>query len=357
MKISEIDRAHAVETNIGDENTVFLDVRQAPFTIHGVLPADEETPYYHRMPQPVADASNDGVSQLNHHTAGGRVRFMSNSPYVAIHTRQAEVLQMSHMTICGSGGFDLYASEDGGEDEYMGTFKPGFFMQEGYDSIVRLPDSRMRLFTIHMPLYGGVNELQVGLDKEADVLPAPAYAIEKPVVYYGSSITQGGCASRPGTSYQAILSRALQCDHINLGFSGSARGEQATAQHIASLDMSAFVMDYDHNARSPEELQATHEPFYQTVRKAHPDMPIIMVSQPKVKLNEDGLQRIAIIRHTYEKALAAGDRNVYFVDGRTFFDCFAGDCATVDGAHPNDFGFVCMAQGLLPVLRKALKGE
>lgn len=97
----------------------------------------------------------------------------------------------------------------------------------------------MRTFSIHMPLYGGVKELQVGLDRSADLLPAPPYAIDKPVVYYGSSITQGGCASRPGCSYQAILSRTLQRDHVDLGFSASARGESVMAQYVAGVAMSA----------------------------------------------------------------------------------------------------------------------
>lgn len=121
--------------------------------------------------------------------------------------------------------------------------------------------------------------------------------------------------------------------------------------------MSAFVLDYDHNAPTIEALADTHEPFYQMVRQAQPHLPILIFSRPKAKLNEEELCRYAVIRRSYENAVKNDDRNVYFVDGCTFFDCFAGDCATVGGAHPNDFGFVCIAKGMETVLRMALKGE
>lgn len=357
MKISDIDKNLAVDAKVGDENTVFLDARQAPFTIHGVIPADETENYYRRMPQTVADSVSKGVSQLNHHTAGGRVRFRTDSPYVCIHTVQSCVTQMSHMAVCGIGGFDLYASADGEEHLYAGTFRPDFHMQDGYDSIVKLGDRRMRTITINMPLYGGVNELYIGLDKSAALEPAPAYRWGKPVAYYGSSITQGGCASRPGNSYQAILTRRLDCDHINLGFSGSGKGEQEVARHITSLKLSAFVMDYDCNSRTVESLKATHEPFFRTIREAQPDLPIIFVSRPPMLVREFSARRFEVIAQTYLNARASGDTNVYLVNGQQFYDEYAGDCATVDGLHPNDYGFVLMAKTLEPVLKKALMRE
>ena len=358
MKISEIDKALALDVTTSDENTVFMDVRNAPFQIFGVLPADEQEPYYRRMPQTIADQVSPGVADLNHHTAGGHVRFRTDSPYVSLHAVQSAVCLMSHMTVCGIGGFDLYAKADDDDPElqeyYVGTFRPPFQLDKGFDAIVRLPDRRMCTFTLNMPLYGGVNEMYVGLDKDS-VLEAAPERRRKAVAYYGSSITQGGCASRPGNSYQAILSRALDCGQVNLGFSGNGKGETPVAEFIAGLELSAFVMDYDHNAPTTEHLLATHEPFFRTIRKAQPQLPVIFVSRPPMLNDQDAAERLDVITRTYQKALDEGDKHVYLINGGEFFDAFAGDCATVDGVHPNDYGFVLMALGILPTLEKALK--
>ena len=358
MKISEIDKNLALDTVTSDENTVFLDVSQPPFQVTGVLLPTEQESYYRRMPQELADRVSPGVAQLNHHTSGGRVRFRTDSPYVSLHSVQSSVSLMNHMAVCGSGGFDLYAKADGDDEDlqeyYVGTFRPPFHLETGYDAIVRLPDRRMRTFTLNMPLYGGVNELYLGFDRES-VIEAPPAQAYKPVAYYGSSITQGGCASRPGNSYQGILSRALDCGQVNLGFSGNGMGEPEVAEYIAGMELSAFVMDLDNNCHSPEQLRGVHDPFFQIIRKAQPKLPVVFVSRPPLLNSDQNPGRIEVILETYNKALAAGDKHVYFVNGSEFFDAFAGDCATVDGCHPNDYGFVLMALGILPTLEKALK--
>jgi hypothetical protein len=132
-------------------------------------------------------------------------------------------------------------------------------MQDGYESVIRFETRRKREITINFPLYSSVSALYIGLEENAVVEPSAGYKNKKPMVFYGSSITQGACASRPGNSYANIVSRTLGIDHINLGFSGNAKGEQTMADYIASLDMSVFVYDYDYNAPDPEHLQNTHQ--------------------------------------------------------------------------------------------------
>lgn len=353
MKIGEIDPNLALDACTGEKDTVFLDVCSQPFLVTGVLAPTPQEPFFRRMPQALARSISPGVEQLNRHTAGGQVRFRTDSPYVSLHAVQSAVCLMSHMTVCGIGGFDLYAREDGGEDRYAGTFRPPFALENGFDAIVRLPGRRMRTFTLNMPLYGGVNSLYLGLDREATLEPAPA-PCRAPLAFYGSSITQGGCASRPGNSYPAMLSRALGCAQINLGFSGNGKGEPEMARYIASLRMSAFVMDYDNNSPTPQTLRATHEPFFRIIRQVQPRLPVIFVSRPPMLGNDENPERADIIRQTYQNALDAGDRHVFLVNGSTFFSAFEGDSATVDGCHPNDYGFALMAQRLLPVLERAL---
>ena len=119
--------------------------------------------------------------------------------------------------------------------------------------------------------------------------------------------------------------------------------------------MSVYVMDYDHNAPTAEHLEKTHEKMYKCVRAAQPELPIIMVSCPECRLTEDQVKRRAIIRATYDRAIADGDENVYFIDGSTLTWRFGGDSGTVDGCHPNDLGFMCMAVGIGEVVKQALK--
>ena len=191
-------------------------------------------------------------------------------------------------------------------------------------------------------------------DKNSEILPPEPYATEFPVVYYGSSITQGASASKPSGAYQNLLSLFLNIDHINLGFSGNAKGEQSMADYIASLKMSAFVMDYDYNAPTPEHLKETHEPFFKTIREAHPNLPILILSRPKYYPNDEELLRRDIVRQTYENALSNGDKNVYFIEGNTLMSDEIKDLGTVDGTHPTDLGFFSMAKRIEPMLKEML---
>jgi lysophospholipase L1-like esterase len=216
-------------------------------------------------------------------------------------------------------------------------------------------DKNMGQITLNLPLYNGVSEVCVGVEDDAAVISPDEYTVSQPVVFYGSSITQGGCASRPGNAYTSALARLVDADHINLGFSGSARGETIMAQYIASLSMSAFVMDYDHNAPTPEHLKATHKPFFNIIRAAQPSLPVIFLTKPDYDSDPAGnSMRRDVVIETYLSARAAGDRNVYFIDGQSMFGPFDRDACTVDTCHPNDLGFIRMARAVYPVLKKVL---
>ena len=206
-----------------------------------------------------------------------------------------------------------------------------------------------------MPLYGGIKSIYIGVDRNSKIEPPAEYRVSKPVVYYGSSITQGGCASRPGMAYQAIISRRLDCDFLNLGFAGNAKAEQEMVDYITGLDMSLFVMDYDHNAPTVEHLSATHEKMFKQIRLAHPELPILMMSRPKYYLVEDERIRLEIVKATYDNAVAAGDKNVFFINGSTLMNSEIKDNGTVDGCHPTDLGFFSMAQRIIPVMKEILK--
>jgi lysophospholipase L1-like esterase len=307
-----------------------------------------------RMPDAVAKATSGGVYALHENSAGGRVTFSTDSKYVAIACHVRSIGKMSHFTTIGSAGFDFYE-----ENDFLCSFFPPYDYKEGYSASYTFADSCERKLLINFPLYTTVESLYIGIEKGAKLEAYNPYRDLPPIVYYGSSITQGGCASRPGNAYQAKLSRELLVDHINLGFSGNAKGEEVMAEYIASLPMSAFVMDYDHNAPSVEHLEKTHERFYKIIREKNPTLPIVFASCPDfwkpMKAGQRAKElRRAVVMDTYVRNYKE-DENLYFVDGASFYQNTDKDFCTVDGCHPNDCGFYRMAMGFLPTLRKLLK--
>lgn len=323
---------------------VFLNARSEPFKINGVF-YDDKCGRFLRMDRSVAACFDDVFKQHNTRTAGGRVRFMTDSPYVALFVKQTNFVQLNNMTLCAHSGFDIYE-----EDRYKGTFFPKTNVKEGFCDIVPL-SGQMLEYTINFPLFDNVEELYIGLLESACVLAPSDYVNEGlPIVFYGSSITHGASASRPGNSYPAMVCRALNADYVNLGFSARARGETAMAEYIRDLPKSAFVMDFDHNAEGVKELKEKHLPFYKTVRGKDKNLPIIISSAPDIAYKPEFAARREVVLETYEWAKAQGD-NVYFCDGAEFFKNAPYDC-TVDNLHPNDLGFYNMARQFIKIFKE-----
>ena len=356
--ISKIDKNFEVKSNAGRDDVVFKNSLETPFKIYGVFYQDGK---FRRIPEKVAETVSKGVLSLHANTAGGRLRFKTNSPYVAIYAELENICRAPHFALTGAAGFDLYENIDG-EDRYINTFIPPYDVENSYESVVDFFGEKEREITINFPLYTDVKNFYIGVSETSYIKAPEPYKYEKPIVYYGSSITQGGCAARPGTCYEAIISRRLSCDYINLGFSGVARAEDEIANYIKDLDMSVFVYDYDHNAPTPEHLEKTHERMFKIIREKNPTLPIIMASKPKFHGDEYGeniykLKRtLEIIQKTYNNAKAAGDENVYFIHGGDLMQ-YARYDGTVDIAHPTDLGFYSMAKVFGDLIEKILKHQ
>ena len=346
VDISKIDKNFKVESKIEREGLTFYDIDETPFKIYGVF---REGEHYVRMPTDTAKSVSERVVSLYRHSAGGRVRFVTNSPYVAVSIKLDRVYKMSHFAFTGSIGCDVYSGT-----RYIGTVVPPTNVTNEYEGVIDVPFNDEREYTINRPLYSETDKMYIGIKEGSILKAAPDYEIKKPIVYYGSSITQGGCASRPGNAYQSIISRELNADFINLGFSGSALAEDEMAEYIANLDMSAFVYDYDHNAPNLEHYKNTHEKFFKTIRKTQPDLPILMMTRPEYYLDEDESARLQVMLNTYNNAIAAGDKNVYYIKGPDLIESVR-EFALVDGGHPNDSGFVSMARVVGSKLKEIFK--
>ena len=309
---------------------------------------------YCRLPLDWKEIFRLPLIELAECTAGGCVRFRTNSGKLALQVKMGLQCNLGHMPRSGEAGFDLYVKEKG--YHLLENFRPEF-KEDKIETELDLPSrGKLTEYILYFPLYAGVRAIEIGLTRGSKVLPPSEHKIEKPVLFYGSSITQGGCASRPGSCYPAIVCRALEAPMVNLGFSGQAKGDLSLAKLIGSLSLSAFVLDYDHNAPSVEVLEQTHLPFFEVFRSIQPVTPVVMVSRPFSKTEELEMtkKRRQIIMRTYRHAQEQGDKHVYFVDGMEFFKDIPMGEATVDRCHPTDLGFYFMAKKILPILRRAI---
>ncbi len=331
---------------------IFHNIKNTQFEIFGLYNAKGEE-LFRRLPESVAAATSQNVLSLSKNTSGGRVRFHTDADCFYIRAKSNGYDSMYHTTPLMYHGFDVYIDGERGS-LFMGADLCKWSEKDDEIRCFHLPKGEKDI-TVNMPLYGLVYECEIGLPKDASLSAHAPYINEKPIVFYGSSITQGACASRPGKSYQARISRKYNVDYLNLGFSGSAKAEDAIVDYMSDLDMWAFVSDYDHNAPDPDHLQNTHYKLYEKIREKHPDIPYFMITKPDFRFDADAQRRRTIVMKSYIRAYDNGDRNVYFIDGSAFFLGQPQDELTMDRCHPCDEGMARMADSIGDVLSKVLK--
>lgn len=334
----------------------WLDPRTQPFTIYG-FPWLHEDKVYRRLPVMPEWPLRDAVDSLADCTAGGIIRFSSNTPRLMLRANLRNPSGMYHMPATGQSGFDLYLRSSG-EWVYYSTSR--FAASAGNFEVELLrSDSVEKEFLLHFPLYNGVESVEIGVGAGSWVRTAGPFKNEGRVVIYGTSITQGGCASRPGMAFPNILSRELDREFINLGFSGNGRGERELARLISSIpDKSMVVLDYQANAG--ESIRETLSPFIDILRESEPELPILVVSKIRVVRELHDPQRLAAAmslaafqEDLVQRRRDLGDHNIHFHDGSDLLGPDAHEC-TVDGVHPTDLGFLQMARRLKPVIETIL---
>ena len=339
---AKLDKNFSQDSSITKDGLKFYDAKEL-----GVFGLSKIDGIYRRMRLEDAGRVSENVALISSESAGGRCRFLTDSCRIAISVKYRSVAKVPNYSYTATLGFDLYSNE-----RYVGVFVPPLDTQDTLESVITVPEDMrgMNSYTLNFPVCSEVEELYVGVDEGCEIKCATEYSLSRPIVFYGSSTTQGACASRPGNTYENIISRALDCDYINLGFWGNAMGEDAMAEYIASLDMSAFVYDYDYNAPTPEHLGATHERMFKIIREKNPELPIVILSMPKYYLDENDRKRLEIIKRTYENALSKKDKHVAFISGKTMLEGVK-DIALTDNIHPGDVGFSEIAKHVLKKLK------
>ncbi len=333
----------------------WMPVTSAKIDVAGLPWFQENHGEFWRLPARTQDTFPKEVWNLSLDPTGGRIRFRTDSSTVALRLEWPHPPGMRNMHSFGQSGVDLYV-----RNTYWGTAVPDKDAAPGkvYEHVYFKGQPRvMRDITIYLALYSPVKVLEIGLDKNAALESAAPFAVAGPLVFYGTSITQGGCASRPGMSYQAILGRGLNLNHVNLGFSGNGRGEAALAHAVAGIDAAVFVLDFAQNNTDVDSLSQVYDPFIGILRERHPDTPIVAITPIYAASEVTGSQRNeqmrALIRKVVSRRIAAGDTHLQLVEGTDLLGPSRVD-GLVDGTHPNDLGFQWMADGLAERLRKVL---
>ncbi len=310
--------------------------------------------WFDRLPGRARGVVRDAVWNLSRQSAGMMVRFRTDATDIhADYRLTSSRLAMPHMPATGVSGLDLYAADEGGRMRWVSVVRP-----TAQDMRVRLVDGLqpgLREYAVYLPLYNGVVHLHIGVPAGARFEPI-APRTQGLLVFYGTSITQGACASRPGMPHPAILGRRLNRPVINLGFSGNGRMESSVGQFLAELDAAVFVLDCLPNMEADAVRERT-EPMVHQLRRAHPAVPIVLVEdrtysnawiRPSARRRHDTSR--AELRAAFMRLQESGVKRLWYIAGDRLL---AGD-DTTDGSHPSDLGFVRHADVFEPVLKEAL---
>lgn len=363
MKIEQVDKNFFENNNVDKENTDFYLATNEPFEFFGCYQYGVDGQLSHRLPPQIAEKISPDIAWLNKTHSGVRIAFSTNSPFISFSVEANGFGRTVDDTFSGSAGVFVTASEEGMEQKYINRVSPSFadlykeMSGEGasFSGSVKFDSAKKRDVIVWLPILTDYKKLYIGLEKNSDLGKFSGYRYKTPVVFYGSSITMGVGASSPLNTYPALISRTLNTDFVNLGFSGNAFGEPEIAEYIASLEMSAFVYDYDHNAPTVEHLEATHEKFFKIIREKQPDLPIIIMSRPNLPNNLDTAKRFNVIMNTFLNAKNAGDKNVWLINGGNIFDGIYRECCTHENCHPNDLGYSKMAEAVSALLKEHLR--
>ena len=339
---------------VRDDGLRWRDVWDDEFRIKGLYWLQENNGALYRLPLRAKNIVRPPVWELGKAPASAYVEFSTDSTKIAINAATIDGYDLPNMTPCGCRGLTLYHRSGFGRWHPCGTAMPQFGCAEYQSTLLEELTQVRRDYRLYLPLYKELTELYIGLDEVAQVFNNTEKP-NKPIVFYGTSITQGGCANTSGTDYVSIIGRELNSDVINLGFSGNGMGEPEVAQLIAEIDAQLFVLDYNANV-NVEQLRQTLPEFTDIIRRKHPDTPILYVLPTfhgKITLQEsvaryyEDKRDIMVAEYSCRRNLS--DQNIHFADGYALND-YGCDSALVDCVHPTDYGFRIFAERLLPYL-------
>ena len=324
----------------------------APLKVFGV-PFFEKEKKFIRLSEKALSLS-EGLNNLGRRCPGARIGFKTDAEEFTVRVKLETLNPDIGMSIFGAQSINVMLGERQ-NSVFAGLVYPPDYNTKVFEKTIK-KSKKMEEVTLWLMRNERIESVEVIVPDDAEVLEPTPYKYGA-AVYYGSSITEGGCCCNVTNSYNALLSRWLDLEYYNLGFSSNAKGELEMADYINTIDMNIFIMDYDHNAPTVEHLQQTHEPFYKRIREKNPDIPILLLTRPNFEHTDDAKERREVVEQTYKNAIGSGDTNIYYIDGETFFGEEDRQLCTIDMTHPNDLGMYRMAKTILPVMKEMLNVE
>ena len=318
---------------------------------------------YQRLPDSLQNkVKRPDLFYLGKHSAGMALRFATNSPFISVKWHSLFKALMNHQTPTGTRGLDLYTLMPDGSWTFVNSARPDVNSHDSTVRVISNMDPEMREYLLYLPLYDGIDSIFIGTSPES-VFSRPMADVpsrEKPIIMYGTSLLQGGCANRPGMAHTNILARRLNREVINLGFSGNGQLDLEIADVIAAVpDPGLIVLDCVPNV-NVEQIDTLLVPFFEIIRKAHPDVPVLFVEDPHfphLKFDKEAHRQVYTLNALWKKhfdRLAAKYDNLHYLPADHIIGT-DGE-ATVDGLHFTDLGFTRYANLLEPLIRRiALK--
>lgn len=332
-------------------------VDAAIFPLYGKVDDSTET-RYERLPARLKNVSRDPVWRLGKNTAGLAIRFRTNSKTIGARWETLNNTVMNHMPFVAIKGLDLYCYQNG-HWQFVNSGRP--IDKSTSATIISNLDGSFREYMLYLPLYDGLVSLEIGVDSLAEIatpdLDFPTR--QKPLVFYGTSITQGACASRPGMAYPSQIGRLLNRETINLGFSGNGQLDIEIAHLMTQVDASIYVLDFVPNV-TVEQIKEKLEPFVEILRRQQPQIPILLVENAifphslfDTSITHYLPAKNRALKQVYLDLKKKGYSKLYYLDSKNLigndFD------ATVDGIHFTDFGFYRFVEKVLPAIERRIK--
>lgn len=314
---------------------------------------------YERFPDSLKNILRAPLWNLSRNSAGMAIRFRSNSTTIAAKWVPLFNSRMNHMTDTGVKGLDLYCLQENGDWRFVNSARPKG--KTNHAIIIKNMRPEEREYMLYLPLYDGLISLSIGVDSLAAInqplIDRPVR--KKPVVFYGTSILQGGCASRPGMAHTNIISRRLNRECINLGFSGNAFLDLEVAEVIAEVEASVFILDFVPNA-SVMQMKERMETFYRIIRNKHPNTPIIFIEDPifthtlyDERVAEEVQRKNDTLKEIFNYLKEENERNITLISSKNMLG--EDGEATVDGIHFTDLGMMRYADLVCPIIKEAIK--
>lgn len=287
--------------------------------------------------------------------AGLAVLFKTDSPTISVKTEYGWKSEFVNMTAISYKGYDLYIRKDG---DWIYAASGVARAKKESDNLVLITDmgNEVKECMLYLPIYCELNSVKIGVENGSMI-----ESLESPfrhrIGIYGSSFTQGICVSRAGMSYPMQLMRMTGLQMLSLGCGGNGKMQPHFAEILCDAEVDALIFDTFSNPTA-DLIEERLFPFIEKIRSAHPDIPLIFqqtIYRERRNFNKRYMEREKAKQETASRLMKEACKkynNVYFIQTNATDEMHS---TSVDGSHPNDFGYTLWAESIKKPVMKILR--